>query len=336
MKYVIIGLVVAMLGGGAIFYGQQAKKEAERKREEERRVKIVVGIPFIPGFMPSLFAKEKGFLDAEKIDADFIDTYPSYGEMPKEFAAGKYDIVALSNSVFAASPDVYNTGKVGLLGYHSLEGSAIVARKGIDSLDVARGKTIAVVPGGDFLAYWALRAHGIPLKNVKVVTGTWSSLADDILAGKYDYAYLAAPQIERYVTQGGGKVVYSAKDDVGSVTTAYTFSDKFLEEHHDAAVGFVRAYFKALEYARAHPEEFRDFIVKVTKVTPTEADAYLLNGSHFINARENLAGLTPGFGIKNFGGNIRYIQEYFAEIGRGPQVDLESRIESKLIIEAGR
>ncbi|HHY61031.1 MAG TPA: taurine ABC transporter substrate-binding protein, partial [Clostridia bacterium] len=75
------------------------------------------------------------------------------------------------------------------------------------------------------------------------------------------------------------------------IVDVVTVAKDFAEQHPEAVVGLTKAWFDAIDYYRAHPDEGNQIMAKALGITPEEV-AEMVAGVAFFGREENLSFFT--------------------------------------------
>jgi ABC-type nitrate/sulfonate/bicarbonate transport system substrate-binding protein len=118
------------------------------------------------------------------------------------------------------------------------------------------GKTVAETPR-DYNFLELLSKYGISEKQVHIVTLPFDKQEQALRSGQVDAIGLLEPFLQKALQGGGLRQLSSTADVVGDEQgwPQQFVNTDFLKKHPDIVRGFVRAYAKATDWARAHPGE---------------------------------------------------------------------------------
>jgi NitT/TauT family transport system substrate-binding protein len=222
------------------------------------------------GDYTTIIAKEKGFFDKQGVKVEPV-SYDVFSQAVPDLAAGKIDI-----GLFGLS-DALNVARrvpIKVVAVYDQGGdSTVVAAPGINTIADLKGKTVSVPAGGstyEIFIQEMLKSAGLSLSDVTVVNVDPEALPErlgvDVQAG---YTW------EPYVTQlvkDGNHALYSS-DENHLFPDVITLRADTAAERPEDVKAFLRAWFEALEYRRANPDESNAIISRVTGLPVEEITA---------------------------------------------------------------
>jgi NitT/TauT family transport system substrate-binding protein len=209
-----------------------------------------------------LVAQEKGFFERHgvKVEPVFYETFSSvFPDMASRrvdaglFAVG--DLVLAATVVDATAVAVYDSGG----------SSTVVSRAEIVSVADLRGKTLGVVPGtyGELFVREMLETAGMTIRDVTLVS-IEPELLVDRLGTDLDAGYVWAPY-DQEALKKGHKILYS-RGAVGSLfPDVIVFRSDVVKDRPEDVRAFLNAWFEALEYRLANPDEANQMIARITQ-----------------------------------------------------------------------
>ena len=118
------------------------------------------------------------------------------------------------------------------------------------------GKRIAVEVDTDehFLLFKALASFGISQKEVKIVSTTSKEAGELFKAGKVDACFTYDPYLSEAAASGTGRIAWTTKDAPGYMVDVMIARDSTLSSRRADVKKVMRAWYRALDYIKAHPE----------------------------------------------------------------------------------
>lgn len=186
----------------------------------------------------------------------------------------------------------------------------IVLAPGINSASDLRGKSVAVLEGGltqIFMGEW-LEANGVSIDEVQFTNLIMDDAVGALVGGDVSAAEFWEPFGSQALEALPGSTVAASSEEPGWIETALLgdamyMSDAFLEQKPEIAAKAMEAYFDAVDFWKANPEEANEIIAQglnfpvsdVEKVLGTTGEIY--KGGIWIFDRTQAAkymGLIPG------------------------------------------
>jgi NitT/TauT family transport system substrate-binding protein len=258
-------LIGAVLSAGLLLAG--CGGDSGGSTDESGRIKITyASFAGVTG-MPAKFGQEKGFFEAEGLDVTFVtaeDPVAIVSSGDAEIAdcdttsaliaAGKGAPIKIVSSMYRHKGPFY-----------------LVARNDIDRVEDLKGKTVGIARKGAGLEAYVrviLKEHGLTEKDVTLVpNGTHQEAYASLTNGQVDATIIHEPFVSLAEAEGTGKLLARGWDYLPTFHTGVEIaSERFIKENPEALKKFLTAYFKAASYAKAHPEEYLDFVEKQSDV----------------------------------------------------------------------
>ncbi|WP_437679741.1 ABC transporter substrate-binding protein [Sorangium sp. So ce131] len=218
------------------------------------------------GYFPLSIAEEKGFFDQQGVDVELVFNTDLYG-MISDFTAGKVDGLPWTMDVvvrvLAKEPDV----RVVLYSGQTAGADVIMARPGIETVADLKGKKIAAKTGamGEMLVGEMLERHGLALDDVTLVNTNETDVASHLLNDTVQAGHTWEPYVTQ-VAKAGAKALFSSKETPGLFADFTLFRGAVVRERPDDVRAFLRAWFQAVDYWKAHPKEGNEIIARALKI----------------------------------------------------------------------
>lgn len=167
-------------------------------------------------------------------------------------------------------------------------GDGLAVKNGIDSISDLRGKTIAVEINTDehFLLYKTLQRADITLGEVKLLNSSAADGRDHFIKNEVDALYTYEPYLSEAAAKGNGKIISTTKDLTGYMVDTVMASEKLVAGRPKDLRKIIKAWYRAQEYIRTHPEEsFR--IMAANEGMSAEDFALFYKSFRFFTAEEN-------------------------------------------------
>ena len=296
---------------------------------------ITIGVETWPGYIAFFIARDLGYFKDAGLDVT-IKRYPGLGQLSKDYVASEMQGRANLTSD-ALNEKLHGLDhKIVLAIDYSSGSDAIVARKGVDSVADFEGKRVGYEPETleEFFVSWALRENGLSLPDVIFVYGTPEETLQMLKDGKIDVAVSHEPYLSRFVGEGNFHVVVSSADYPGLITDVLTFKTDFIEAHPETVQALVGAYFKALDFWKAHPAEGVEILAREFGDSPENISAQM-KGITMLDGADNKAAFTFAAGLQSLYGNMRQVGEFVRlhQNAKLESVDTDSLIDRRFIAE---
>lgn len=235
---------------------------------------VKVAINTWPGLGPYYVAHEKGFDREEGVNIEVIMSEDTVARN-SSLASGEVDLVGitLDNVVIAQSNGLPMT-VVGESDF-SNGGDGIIAIKDIKSVADLKGKKVACPVGlpSQFFLLYLLKQNNLGLKDIQLVPADDGGQAGAVFAsGRVDAAVTWDPFISQAEskTEGRGHVIITTRETPGLILGIVAANKRTLPERADRIYRAQKAWFKAVQFCRDHPEEANAIMSKKYNVPIAE------------------------------------------------------------------
>jgi len=219
------------------------------------KIGLIRGICQMPGYV----AYEKGFFKDQGLDVS-CSVDPTAWILADKLISGdiSFGIVPWTRVVSARD----RGDDLIVISGSGYEETATVVRRdaNINSLSELKGKRISLpVEGGmkDLTSQALFKKYGITPQNTEILrlpSGDAAMLA--LLSGRVDATTNVEPYATMAVELGIGKIIARGKDILPKVPgCSLTTTDRFLQDHPDIVLKFIKAILKAEEFCHEEPEE---------------------------------------------------------------------------------
>ena len=215
------------------------------------------------GYGPFYIARDKGFFKEEGVDVDITimeDTPIKMGAL----LAGQIDLVASTVDEF---PIYMKPGKN--LRYvvavdNSKGGDGVVATKDVTSLAQLKGKKVAFEQGSvsQFFLNALLKDAGMTQDDIEAVNMAATDAGVAFTAGQVDAAVTWEPALSQGAKSPNGHLLLSSADKPGLITDVVAVTDETATNKKEDVAAFVRAWYRAVDFARSNPEEANAIMAK--------------------------------------------------------------------------
>lgn len=265
-----------------------------------------------PGEYPHLIAQDKGFFEKRGLTVNLI-LYDSQSTELADLQSGKIDagVFSLTDTMALAAekPDGFRV----ILAVDSSNGSdAIVATTQVASVADLKGKHIAANMGSqtEFFTRYALNANGISAGDVFFEDMDPENVPG-ALGKQVDAGHTWDPYLSEAV-DAGYHVIYSSADTPGLLTDVLIFKKSLIDERPDDIHAYIAAWFEALEYWQANPEESNSIIAKYTGL---QADEISAEDIKLFTLADNLTAFQAGDTTKSLHYTAQLNLDFLATIG---------------------
>jgi len=239
-----------------------------------------------PGYGFWFIAKEKNLVPDLDLEIAIIeDPYESFSLM----SAGALDVTSSTAEYAPIAADKGVPVKMVTYTNPSYGTDKIVLAPGITAASDLKGKSVAVLEGGltqIFMGVW-LEDNGVSIDEVTFTNLIMDDAVGALVGGEVSAAEFWEPFGSHALEALPGSTVAASSSEPGWIETALLgdamyMSDAFLQEHPETAAKTMEAYFAAVDYWKANPDEANQIIAKalnfplsdVEKVLGTSGEIY--------------------------------------------------------------
>ena len=252
-----------------------------------------IGYSDWPGWVIWEVAIEKGWFKEAGVDVKF--EWFDYVASMDAFAAGKIDLVGMTNG------DTLVTGSTGaksvifLLNDYSNGNDMIIAKPGITSVKQLKGKKIGVEVGfvSHLLLLNALEKNGMTETDVELVNVPTNETPQVLASGQVDAIVAWQPSSGIALQQvPGSKAIYTSADEPGLIYDVYAASPNVYATRKDDLKKILKVWYKTVDYfydpktredaikimasrVGLQPEEYKQFVGGTKILTLKEAKQYI-------------------------------------------------------------
>ena len=271
-----VSLVVAGCGG----------KDSASSGESSGGVykdKISRGCTSWVGYAPLRVAGEKGFFKDEGLDVE-MRVIESAGDIKSALKSGQIKGMAqtIDTEVMANSAGLKLKEVLPLC--NSNGGDGIVAKKEYSSLADLKGKTIALDTTGGASLFWfnnLLDAQGMTMQDFDVKNMSAGDAGSAFVGGQVDAAVTWEPWLSNANKTTFGKTLVTSKASPGVIVDALCFDSDFAAKNPKTVQTIIKVWFKAVQYAKDHPDEAYPIMAKSQNMSVDDFKAQLPNIEYF-------------------------------------------------------
>lgn len=292
-------MLVACAGGGGVFAPTPAP------------VTLRLGHDLWPGYFPVYIAQAQGYFAAEGLEVQATASADT-DALLAGLAAGRFEVIAVSLGDTIILNQTSGQVHVVAVTDMSLGGDAFLLRAGLTS-QALRGKRIGVNQGGfaELFVREVLARQGLTFADVTIVDMDASELPAALRAGQVDAGHTWEPYITQAVNDGA-QVVLTSADTPGLIPDVLVFREDVLTKNPEAVRGFLRGWFRAVDFWRVNPTAGNAFIAERTGLP---ADSISLTGLQLLGAAENHEMFMSGSTYQSLHYTARVYVDFFVEAG---------------------
>ncbi|MBD2041840.1 ABC transporter substrate-binding protein [Microcoleus sp. FACHB-672] len=265
-----------------------------------------------PGYLPIILAQEKGFFEQQGVSVETLVT-ENASERVVDFNAGKADGITLAlGNIMIASADNPNAHIIFAID-RSAGADAVVAQPQIKTVMELKGKSIGTSIGGfnELFVTQMLEANGLTLEDVTLLNAEGESVPELVKTGKIPAGSTWEPFVSQ-ATALGLNVLFTSAQTPGLIPDVMVFQGSVLRERPDDVRAFVRAWFQAVDFWKAHPEEGKKIIAQALKLQP---ETISLKGYELLTLNDNLKTFVPGNTLESLHYTAQLYANFFVKTG---------------------
>ncbi|MBT0568982.1 ABC transporter substrate-binding protein [Curvibacter sp. CHRR-16] len=273
---------------------------------------LKVGYSDWPGWVAWQVAIDKGWFKEAGVDVKF--EWFDYSASMEAFAAGKLDVVAMTNG------DALVTGSGGaksvmfLITDYSSGNDQIVAKPGIKSLQDLKGKKVAVEAGlvDHLLLVNALKKAGLKEADITLVNAKTNELPQVFTAK--DIAAIGVWQPvagEALKAVPGSKAIYTSADEPGLIYDVMAAKPAVAKSRRADLLKMVQVWDKVVAYIK-DPSTRTDAIKIMAArsgVSPADYETFV-NGTRLLSVAEGKSIYAKGIGFKSIYGSTDFVNKF--------------------------
>lgn len=254
---------------------------------------ITIGYSDWPGWVAWDIAEQKGFFKKHGVAVKLV-WFPVYSDSLNALSAGQLDANCQTwNDTLGPLAQGLPLQAV-LVNDYSSGNDALIARPGFNSVAELRGKRVATELGtvDHFLLLKALEANGMKERDIQFVNIKVQDCPSAMLSGQVDAAVVWEPSRTKILNEvKGTKAIFDSADVPGQIPDLLVFQKKVVDARADDVQKIVHAWYDAIDWWRAHPDEAVAIMAKRTE-TPVADYKKFVQGTRIVSAGEALKALT--------------------------------------------
>lgn len=220
------------------------------------------------GYQPLHLARSLGYYDDLNLRlADFL----SNTESLRAFRNGNVEVAALTLDEVMLLKSEGHDVKVVLVMDYSRGGDAIVGRPDIDGLADLKGRRIGVesTAAGAYLLARALEFAGLDSHDVKIVNLGAETQERAYREGRVD-AFATFEPIRTRLLKLGARELFNSTRMPGEIVDVLAVHNGLIEQRPRDLTRLLRGWFRAVDYARTHPDATAQQLAQPLNLTTEE------------------------------------------------------------------
>ncbi|MGD8785534.1 MAG: ABC transporter substrate-binding protein [Thioalkalispiraceae bacterium] len=273
---------------------------------------LKIGYSDWPGWVLWEVAIEKQWFKEAGLDVKF--EWFDYVASMDAFAAGKIDVVGMTNG------DTLVTGSTGaksvmfLLNDYSNGNDMVIAKPGINSVKELKGKKIGVEVGfvSHLLLLNALEKNGLTESDVTLVNVPTNETPQVLASGQVDAIVAWQPSSGIALSQvPGSKAIYTSADEPGLIYDLYAASPKVYATRKDDLKKLLKVWYRAVDYFY-DPKTREDAIKIMASRVGLKSDEYkkFVSGTKILKLEEAKKYMTKVDGFKSVTGSSKISDDF--------------------------
>ena len=184
---------------------------------------------------------------------------------------------------------------------HISNGDAVIGGPNVTSLEDLAGKTVAYSSGtsSETILTNALNSVGLTMADITPMDMDAANVVTAMLSGGVDACAIWSPQSLTILDQMPDATKLAENIDFSDISislASWITMPSYLEENHDVAVRFMRALFKAMDYAalEEHYEEVAQWVADELKLNVEDVVPQARGDADWLTGQEVVSGVADG------------------------------------------
>lgn len=172
---------------------------------------------------------------------------------------------------------------------------AVLARAHVATLADLKGKTIGIDLGplGIYMLDRALARYGMTLDDVRLVQTTDPALEETLRKGTVDAVVSYPPTRTSIEAAGLARPIFTSREMPGEIADVMAFDGPMIRGRQAEIAAVIRAFYRAVDYARVHPEEAMRIMARREGLSPESFSQALGEGITLVPLAEQPRILAP-------------------------------------------
>ncbi len=243
-----------------------------------------------PGYYPMAIAQHQGLFAKHRVPVKIV-VYDAYTETYTDYASGKVDGCEMVLGDLLLLLDK-RASQVVMVTDSSEGGDQVVVSNAIQTIADLKGKRIGVHLGtyGELFVRKMLAANGLAPTDVTMV-----NINPEDVPAAFPDKIDAGHSFEPFTSQAaakGGRVVFTSAATPGLIPNVFAFSAQVAQTRPNDIRAFVAAWFEAVDWMNAHPDEVPAVVAQVTGLKAE--DIWMDGGDKVFTLAESRAAMTRG------------------------------------------
>jgi NitT/TauT family transport system substrate-binding protein len=285
-----------------------------------------------PGSFPIVIAQEKGFFAQQgvQVEAQLDASATATDRQIAAFSTGKISAALMplgdAINVSTNNPDIRIVAVVD----KSDGADAIAAQPSVQTIADLKGKRLGAKLGSfsELFVTEMLKASGLTTDDVTLMNTPGEQIPDRLQSGDLQAGHTWEPFLSRSVLNQA-HVIFTSHQTPGLIPDVLVFSSDVLRDRPQDVKAFIRAWFQAVEYWKANPQEGSALIAKTLKLDPRTVS---LEGVKLLNQPENIQAFQPSQTTLSIHHTAQLYSDFFVQTGsiRKP-VEIDTLLDSSFL-----
>lgn len=273
---------------------------------------LKVGYSDWPGWVAWEVALEKGWFKEAGLDVKF--EWFDYSASMDAFAAGKLDVVGMTNGDTLVTGAGGGKGIMALITDYSSGNDMILAKPGIKSIKDLKGKKVAVEVGlvDHLLLSNALKKAGMKESDVKLVNAKTNELPQVFTAGDISAIGVWQPVAGQAMKAvPGSRALYKSTDEPGLIYDVMVATPVVVKTRKADLQKLFKVWDRVVAYVqdpKTQPDAVKIMAAR-SGVSPAEYQSYL-NGTHLLNVADGKKVYVKGTGFNTIQGSTAFVNKF--------------------------
>lgn len=287
----------------------EPSKDAKIKQQSQP---ITIGYSDWPGWVAWQVAIDKGWFKEAGVNVEF--KWFDYSASMSAFAANQLDAVSVSNGDNLVIASGGTKGIMIMATDYSAGNDVIIAKKGIDSIQDLKGKSIAVEKG---LVDHLLLATALSDAKIQPTEYTLMNAMTNELPQVFNSPDVSAIAVWQPVANqalksvAGAKIIYSSKDQPGLIYDTLSVNMSHLSRHKEEWKKIIQVWDKTVHYIndpKTHDDAVKIMANKVG-LEPAQYEQFI-GGTHLLDLEANKKVFNKGTGFDSIYGSTYHVNKF--------------------------
>lgn len=248
-----------------------------------------IGWSLYPGWYPLVLAQQQGLFEKHGVEVELV-LYPIYDDTAPQLASGFVDAAALVLGDVLLE-DVGTYASVVLVTDNSFGADQLIASPEVLKTQDLRGKRIGFSTGtfGELLVREMLKKYDVEVSEVSFI-----EISPEQVPAAIPSSIDIGHTFEPFASQArvnGNDIIFTSADAPGVIVDTVAFRNSVLNERPEDVRNFINAWFEAVQYWQANPEEGNKIIAEATGQDVKDVS---FDGVKFFDRNANLATFQAG------------------------------------------